>query len=237
MARERYLLHEGEETIHRPESEIQPKTPREKWKNFWYYHKWHFLIGAVGLVLLAFLIKDLAFQVKPDYQVMLATQTTVPQETVDALEQTLEKYAVDRNGDGKVVVQVGANAFPSEASGGNPNMRMASVVHLQADLEDATSIIFITDGACFQEQQKEFQLFSYTDGSNPAKDATDYDRMKIPLKDCKALHSLMKSDSGSALDGLSISLRVFQGTGLEKKKDKADYYNASKTLFEKITAK
>lgn len=237
MARERYLLHEGEETIHREKDEIQLKTPKDKWKNFWYYNKWYFLIGAVVILLAFFLIKDIVVQVKPDYQVMLATRNTVPQETVDALKKTMEKYADDRNGDGKVVVQVNANAFPSETAGGNADVRMASVVHLQADLSDVTSVVFMTDDACFREEQKEFQLFSYTDGTTPAKDAADYDRMRVALKDCKVFSELVKADGSAVLSQLSLSLRVFEGTDQAKNKDKQDYYSASRKLFEKITAK
>lgn len=237
MARERYLLHEGEETIHREKDEVQLKTPKEKWKNFWYYNKWYFLIGAVVILLAFFLIKDMVGQVKPDYQVMLATRYSVPQETVDALEKTMEKYAEDRNGDGKVVVQVNANAFPSETDGGNANVRMASVVHLQADLSDATSVVFITDDACFRDEQKEFQLFSYTDGTTPTEGAADYDRMRVALKDCKAFGELVKANDSTALSQLSLSMRVFEGTDQAKNKDKQAYYSASRKLFEKITAK
>jgi hypothetical protein len=242
LARERYLLHEGEETIHQTEAEIQLKTPHDKWQNFWYYHKWHVLIGVFVFIVAAYMVHDLVSRTEPDYQVMLITQSTVSTDAVDALEQTMEKYGEDLNGDGTVSVQVSANVISNDSSSEDPNERMAGVVHLQADLTEGTSILFLTDDQTFREQQKETQLFSYTDGTNPATGATDYDRMRVALKDCKAFAGLKTAlpDGGEGqtlLNQLSVSLRVFQGTGLDKKQDKQEYYAANKKLFAKITAK
>ena len=47
MARERYLLHTGDEEIHNQEKEIKLVTKKDKWSNFWYYHKKHVIIGIV----------------------------------------------------------------------------------------------------------------------------------------------------------------------------------------------
>lgn len=238
MARERYLLHEGEEAIHQPEAEIKPNTRKEKWQNFWYYHKWHVWVGTALILVAAFLVHDMTSAVKPDYQVTLITQRTISSGGTDALEKAMEKYGQDLNGDGKIVVQVNQSMIGEDAAGANADIRAAGLVRLQGDLSDGTSMIFLTDDTSFQNEQKELGLFSYTDGANPAKDAADYSRMRVALKDCKAfggLNEALPGGEGEAiLSRYSVSLRVFQGTQLEGQKEKQEYYSASKKLFDRI---
>ena len=56
MARERYLLHTGDEEIHNQKKEIKLVTKKDKWSNFWYYHKKHVIIGIVLVALLGMFI-------------------------------------------------------------------------------------------------------------------------------------------------------------------------------------
>ena len=49
MARERYLHNAGEDTIH--SNEIKLVTAKDKRKNWWYYHKFHLLIGIIACLL------------------------------------------------------------------------------------------------------------------------------------------------------------------------------------------
>ena len=66
MARERYLLHTGDEEIHNQEKEIKLVTKKDKWSNFWYYHKKHVIIGIVLVALLGMFIYDMASKINPD---------------------------------------------------------------------------------------------------------------------------------------------------------------------------
>ena len=47
MSREHLLLHTGEDTIHDPKIEKKNLSPKDKRKNFWFYHKWHIVIVDV----------------------------------------------------------------------------------------------------------------------------------------------------------------------------------------------
>ncbi len=239
MARERYLLHAGEETINRQGAEIKAATPRDKWQNFWYYHKWHVLIGIVVVLLAAFFIRDALSVVHPDYEIALVTQNTYSEDAINELEAQMAQSGVDLNSDGKVVVQVDPYVISSDAAGGM-NAQMAGVVKLDADLAAGTSMIFMTDDASFQDQQTKSQIFAYLDGSMPAENATDYSRMRVALKDCKKLASLGEDTTPGGgkdiLNTLSMSMRVFQGTQLEKDKGKSAYFDASKKLFDQIIA-
>ena len=54
MARERYLLNAGEDTIH--DNEIKLVTAKDKRKNWWYYHKRHLLVGIIAAAMVGSLI-------------------------------------------------------------------------------------------------------------------------------------------------------------------------------------
>lgn len=237
MARERYLLHEGEETINKPGAEVKSTTPKSKWDNFWFYHKWHVIIGTVAVLLIAFFVHDMLNQEHPDYEIGLIAQKSYTDTATTALEKEFEKVGQDLNHDGKVLVQV--NAYTIDNSDKvDPNVQMASVTKLTADLSEGTSVIFLTDDGSFKNQQKSNQLFAYADGKTPAKNASDYDKMRVALKDCKAfqgLESVPYNEGKDMLEKLSISLRVNQGSAIEGKADKQTYYASCKKLFDQVT--
>lgn len=230
MARERYLLHAGEDTIHRPGEDRRPEGPKEKWGDFWYYHKWHMLIVAAVLLAASFLLSDLFSRVSPDYEIGLVTETAVPEETVRALEQAFAQYGRDRNSDGKTVVRVNAYPLAPGETGQDPQVRAASVVRLSADLSEGTSMIFLTDDASFRARLAQGAVFAYTDGTTPPETGADDARMRVALKDCRGLPgSLSKLP-------LSVSLRAFEGTELAGKPEKAAYFTDSRELFRRISA-
>lgn len=106
MSREHLLLHTGEDTIHDPKIEKKNLSPKDKRKNFWFYHKWHIVIVLVVLVFAAFLSKDFFNRVNPDYEIGLLTKTSFPEDAVNQLQEALAEKAVDRNNDGQVIVRV-----------------------------------------------------------------------------------------------------------------------------------
>lgn len=241
MARERYLLHAGEETIHQLSAEKTPNSPKLKWDNFWFYHKWHVLVAIAIVLLVGFFIHDMISKVNPDYEIGLITQTTYSTDVTDQLEHQLANLGKDLNGDGKVIVQVDSYVVADSSTSSqivDPNAQMAGFVKLSADFSEGTSMIFITDDASFRAEQSKEQMFSYLDGSTPAEGAKDYDKMWKSLNDCKALTNskvvVGDGTSQNLFENLRISMRAFQGTGLEKKKDKVAYYTACKKLFDTI---
>ncbi len=243
MAREQYLLHAGEDTIHRPGEDKKPETPKKKWENFWYYHRLHILIAVVVAVVAGVMIRQSLQTVKPDYTVGLITQAVYPSADTDALQAAMQKYGKDLNGDGKVAVEVVQYTVASSASAGtssglsgaDPQMQAAMQVKLTADLSTGTSMIFLTDDASFRKLQSDDRVFACLDGSTPEDTAADYGRMRVPLAECGAFRglSLTGTQSGGGTEGLGISLRVYKGSAVEGKADA--YYRDSKELFDKLT--
>ena len=249
MAREQYLLHAGEDTIHRPGEDKKPETPKKKWENFWYYHRIHVAIAAVVVVIAVVMIVQSLQTVRPDYTVGMIAQAPCPDSTVEQLQDAMQKYGRDLNGDGKVVVQIdqytiapSGGASSGSASSGlsavDPQVQMAMQTKLVADLTTGTSIIFITDDASFRKEQAENHLFAYLDGSTPKDTAADYDRMRVAIEQCPGFPGLgllgPAASSGGGGGGYSISLRVYKGSAIEGKAD--DYYRDCKQLFDKIRA-
>lgn len=247
MAREGYLLHAGEESIHDPSAEQKADTPHKKWDNFWYYHKVHVIIAILILAVVIFSVWSTLKTVHPDYTVGMITQQYYPEEAINTLQDQMQKYGSDLNGDGRTVVQIVqyylAPVSSSNSSGSamaDPQVRVANQVKLEADISAGTSIIFITDDASFRSQEKQGRFFAYLDGSTPPDGATDYDKMRIPLQKCPEFAGLkvkIPTSSGSVstnlFKNLDMSLRIYKGSGIEGKEK--DYYQASKQLFQKLT--
>lgn len=227
MARERYLLHAGEEEINKPGAEKIIKTRKQKWQNFWYYHKIHVIIIAAAVFVLGIFIKDIMSNVKPDYQIAMITEKPYSEESILKLQNEVTKYADDFNKDGKVNVLVLNYVIPADESKViDPNIQMANVTKFQADLAAGSSMIFITDDVSFNDKQKQLNLFSYLDGKKADNSASDFENMRIKLKDCKNISGLPQE-----MKDLSISLRNFESSDSSNKK----YYEASKNLLKKFT--
>jgi hypothetical protein len=240
MAREQYLLHGEENQLHREPVEAKPQTPKSKWENFWYYYKWYVIAGVFILFVVLFTVYDFCSKEKPDYEIGLITRENYSSDVTDALETQFAKYGTDLNGDGRIIVHVNQYiAGDGETSSGidDPNVKMAGYVKITSDLSNGASMIFITDDASFAMEQEEFNMFSYLDGSTPAEGAKDYDRMRVSLKDCGGLSNLKITGIDSTYNNLKISMRSFKGSQLEQQKDKAEYYAASKKLFDEFTKK
>ena len=94
MARERYLINAGEDTIH--SNEIKLVTAKDKRENWWYYHKRQIIPAILVVALLAVFIHSMATKVDPDYTIGLLTSFTMPGTGVQQLEECIAAYAEDR---------------------------------------------------------------------------------------------------------------------------------------------
>lgn len=249
MARDRYLWNAGEETIHQDGETAHPQTPKGKWENFWYYHKFHLLIGLIVIALIYSFVYELTTKEEPDYQIGVLTETKFSDEAAAVLEQKIARYGEDLNGDGRVIVRVNPYFIVMEEGKevSDPSLQMASVAKFLSDLETGDSMIFLTDDTSFQGHQKSREMFSNLDGTVPEVGAGQNETaMRLPWKDAKPLSSLVTEADLSMLDvdsrqkvmqqldGLGISLRVFSGTPLEQNPEKESYYTASRTLFDRL---
>ena len=77
-------------------------------KNWWYYHKWYVIIGAVIIAGAANIACNALglFKKTPDYCIAYVGKTALPEDTVSMLKERFAKISSDFNGDGAVIVQL-----------------------------------------------------------------------------------------------------------------------------------
>lgn len=106
MARERYLVGVDPNELKQKESVPPPQSPHGKWVNFWYHYKWLVLGIAVAAAIVVALTVHTVTRVKPDYLICMVATKEISTAADVRLEEILTPYGVDRNGDGKVRVEV-----------------------------------------------------------------------------------------------------------------------------------
>ena len=111
------------------------------------------------------------------YRVGYVGSSNLPTDTVTALENTLAAYCDDRNGDGKVVVElVQYNLdFDSESENTDAYTQMADVTRLSADLssEDGPYIFIMQDTDYAQQFAETTGDLQYLDGTMPDTENVD----------------------------------------------------------------
>ena len=171
-----WVTKDSVEQYETPESKKE-YTKQEKAANWWYYHKLYVGIAVIAVVLVVWMVHDVVTRVRPDYRVGYVGSSNLPTDTVTALENTLAAYCDDRNGDGKVVVElVQYNLdFDSESENTDAYTQMADVTRLSADLssEDGPYIFIMQDTDYAQQFAETTGDLQYLDGTMPDTENVD----------------------------------------------------------------
>ncbi|MGN0675820.1 MAG: hypothetical protein ACI4KG_08700, partial [Oscillospiraceae bacterium] len=137
----------SEEDIPKEEKIEKQYTVGEKIGNFFYHNKMYIIIISITALILGFLVFDLITNVKPDVSVMfIATDYNIDFMT-DNMEDVLEQYCEDYNGDGKVYVRVSYLPAIVDTTGDPSDLyyQQAGQTKLFAEFQAADSIIIIAD--------------------------------------------------------------------------------------------
>lgn len=199
---------------------IVPKTPKEKWDNFWFQYKWYVIAVTAMVVVLSVLVAQCVSRPKYDFEAVYFTYTPVLDEQTEKIADYLEKYAEDVNGDGEVKVQV-INCSLSE--NGNVQYKNTMLTKLQTLIAgDEKALIYITDKDSYK------YLESISDN------VSIFESEPLALGE-EFYNSTATESLGNLPDGLQISCRRVSDTVLENKKDIDSLYKASKGLIEKLS--
>ncbi len=164
MARERYLVGVDLDELKKGETPTPPQTPRGKWENFWYYHKWKVVTGVAIAAILVILFGQSLSRKDPDYMICMVTTQPVSMEAEKRLEELLTECAGDRNGDGKTYVEIQllnvapvTNNIPNSDATANQQAVIAHIMARDIDLW-AVSPSYYTDtfGAAFDGDPASF---------------------------------------------------------------------------------
>lgn len=243
MARERYLVGAGEDTIHT--GVIELKTAKQKRANWWYYNKVRLLIGAVLLAIAVSIVYSIVTRPQPDYTIGLVTSFNMPDAIVTQLEDELARYGEDRNGNGKVEVDVACYVFTEMRTADDLQAQQANFARLTGDAVDNTSMVYIIDEEAMKLVAGDFVgFFQYNDGSPMPEEALDYENAMRPWKDFKALAGFEPDVSSltnwtpevleKLFSRLYVLVRTPEDTAFAQEEKGMAYYNDSLEMLERL---
>lgn len=186
--------------------EVKELTKEEKRRNWWDYHKWHVVIAIVCVLLVADFIGDIVNNRlnTPDYYIAYIGQSTLPDDTVTAIEEAFASLGQDITGNGKVQVTVQQyQPSTSEPTGDflteqDYSSAYSGTVQLMADIQTAQSVIFLMEDPDFV--QGNYEILARIDGTLPENTPDSDVPTALRWGDCPVLAGL---DLGTyVLDGL-----------------------------------
>ena len=191
-------------------------TPEQKRANWWYYHKWHVVLGVVLLLSAAsILARALGFgESRPDYQIAYVGAASLPEDTAAALENALSDLGTDCNGDGRVIVRLNQYVTGSD----DAMYAYAQRIRLMADIDACDSCFFLLDDP--EGFQDTCGVLALADGSLPEDGESG--PLYLSWSDCPVLNALqlggysesllgeaLMGDSQERLSGLFLARRGF----------------------------
>lgn len=235
MARERYLLNEGEDTIH--QNQIEPTTASEKRENWWFYHKTHVIVAVILAVFLGAVIYSFVSKEKPDYTIALMTEYSVPNDLLLDIEDHLEQYGEDLNGDGKVIVSLQHYRFSSSTKTDYEASELqAAYVRFASDAAAGDSMLYIYD-------DKSYVYLGQNDMEDYFAPADGTDNVYYYWKDLPGLNTLQLThytEEGATVENvlkvlgdLKVSVRSADGAAFEKE-EKFEYRDQCIALLERL---
>lgn len=179
-----YLLKKYKDV--KPDEKVE-LTPEQKRKNWWDYHKWHVVIGAVVLLLAADLVWSIMGrgQPVPDLQIAYVGTWSLPDDTVAAIEEGFAGLGEDLNGDGQVLVSV--RQYVSNPDG-DPSALAAVSVQIMADVMEYESFLFLLEDP--ESFQLNYLVLSHLDGTLPEDGDYSVENSVLLWKDCPVLAGL-----------------------------------------------
>ncbi len=154
MLRERFGLNVARRQPEpEPDHPLTGKEKKAKARANWWYYNWGLVLTAfIVVVAVIYVVYGLTTTVDPDYSVAVVTSDTLPDASAFQLQQTLESYGEDRNGDGAVVVELNVYTWSANASATDLESQAAGATRMNTDLANGDSGIWILDDpAGFEE--------------------------------------------------------------------------------------
>lgn len=243
MARERYLVGAGEDTIH--SGVIELKTAKDRRQNWWYYHKVHLLAGAALLAMAVSLVYSILSQPDPDYVIGMITTFNVPEEIVTQMEDELARYGEDRNGNGLVEVEVLSYVFSDLKSVSDVEALQANFARLAGDATANASMVYIAEKEALDLVAGDVQgFFQYNDGSPMPDDAVDYENAMRPWAGFKGLADFEPDVGGmdswtpeivdTLFSRLGVLVRTPEGAAFAKDEKDMAYYADSLSMLDRL---
>lgn len=205
---------------------------KKKLENFWYYYKVHVIVAIIAILVVGVLVKQCAETVDPDMTVLIVSTTvSLTEDQQTSIENMLNKYTEDVNGDGRKVVDV-ETFYLGDSQ--DPQMKYALMQKLMAEIAATDDSIFLTDDSYYDQlTQNERKFFYKLDKVYPGGPETDrVEVSKLPDFNLSGLdenfrkltvslrsfgdESPSSDSSGSVKNSINVLKKLLQNAGLLK---------------------
>ena len=202
---------------------IIPKTPKEKWQNYWYHFKWH-TIGAVLLTaVLAVMVTQCLSREKYDFITIVYTHSPIESGRIEKMEEYLEQYAEDIDGDGKVSVEVVDCSFIDTNT--NSQTNQAAMAKIQAMIAaEPKAVLYIIDKKGMNDL-------------NALNEKGFFDAEPLLLGEDFYEFCEGETELEQLPDELKISYRRINDTLMEKDETANKVYKVCKKIYDKLAKK
>ncbi len=143
---------EESETIQEQEKPVYNLTGKEKRENFFYYHKYHLIIGFFAVAVLAFLIITTVNRKSGDIRVLTITKDPMNayelEHKAEELETAFEAYCPDYDNNGYVHAEVYTLDLIEHV---DPQFDLANTTKLTGEIMYGEAQLFIVDQAAVDE--------------------------------------------------------------------------------------
>ena len=223
-----------DEPVAEAAEEAKKRTLREKAANFWYFHKWHLLIGVVAAVIAAVIIMQTAGNVSPDAYILFVGKATVFPKDKDAIAETAGREIYDQNGDGNthvafldITVAVGENIpYTAYQTNVDANKRFMT------EITSGDSVIYLLEESFFEKASEQGVLCPLAQIIDPALLPDDmYDEYGVRVSE---LDYFTLNGFSSIPDDTVLCIRRSPEQDSITYGRTIDYWECNKTLFVKM---
>jgi len=202
-----------------PLSASMPTTASGKAKNIWYHDKWVILGIIAAIALIVFMCVECAKKEKYDIEAVAFTYSYITDQQLKVLEEEMEKYCEDIDGDGKANVMAINCSYQKNSSSGATTQYSASTKVQALLAADKQALVFITD-------DESYEFLNGVDKENSL-----FVGEPVPVNE--EIYQKVKDKTGYDLPkGLKFTHRRVDGTTLEKEEKVADYYEQAVAIIE-----
>ncbi len=211
---------------------MSTKTEKQKkWENYWYYYKWHTIVGIIAALVIAYTIYDKVTYVKPDFEIDAVTDCGFSYNSADTVENNLVSSGAldDINGDGKIKASVSYyTAGYSDEASKQADPSMMQIVQLRMAVGE--SPIILTDAAVTKVYEDQGVFTDITDLADRLGIA---DEKRLMSKDGKVIginvaESTAFADTGIQTGELYLTLRAPTNDMKKNKAAMKEFDNAEK---------
>ena len=130
------------EVAHEEKAVVEKPKGRKALENFWYHNSMYIIIFLIFFVIAGYLIYNLASKVTPDMNVLVLPESGFSSKLKN-FEKYVEKFAVDKNKDGKV--KVTAIHIPMELYGENPTADVGYQAKLMGEIKAGKTMLIVSN--------------------------------------------------------------------------------------------